>query len=335
MTDPSPTLVLAGDVGGTKTNLATFAVNGAGLMPDRQERYPSESFPGLNAIIREFLTSEKRRISGAAFGIPGPIRAGRAKPTNLTWGVDAAEIATEFSIPFVGLLNDLAANAHGIAELAPEDFAVIQVGAAHPVGNRCVVSPGTGLGEAGLFWDGQRHQVWACEGGHGDFAPRNTLEIALLEYLIKHYGHVSCERVASGMGIENIYKFLRETGRGRENPRVAEEMKTGDIGAIVSKHAAAGDCAMCAQAIEIFIGCLGAEAGNMALKSMALGGVFLGGGIPVKLLANLQGVAFTHPFNDKGRLSDLMQSIPVKVVLNDQAALLGAARHAVDGSRGG
>jgi glucokinase len=197
-----------------------------------------------------------------------------------------------------------------------------------------VVSPGTGLGEGGLFWDGKKHRVWACEGGHTDFAPRNDLEIALLEYLIKQYGHVSSERVVSGMGIENIYKFLRDTVRGRELPEIAAEMKAGDARAVIARHAELADCPLCVQTVEIFLSCLGAEAGNMALKTMATGGVYLGGGIPAKMLSQIRSVGFTHAFNDKGRLSALMQSMPVKVILNDQAALLGAARYALDGARG-
>lgn len=330
-----PHLLLAGDIGGTKANIALFHVVGNKLSLVREERYPSAGYPGLNAILREFLAGETQPILAAGFGIPGVVSNGRAKPTNLTWGVDAAEISAEFGIPHVSVLNDLAANACGIAHLPAGDFAVVQRGAANATGNRCVVSPGTGLGEAGLFWDGYRHHVWACEGGHADFAPRNELEIALLEYLIKQFGHVSAERVASGMGIENIYKFLRETGRGTELPAVAQAMKTENAGVVISRFADAGECPMCAKTLDFFVSCLGAEASNMALKTMATGGVFLGGGIPVKLLPHIQSVAFLHAFNDKGRLSSLMENTPVLVILNDQAALLGAAYSALEKSTGG
>lgn len=329
-----PYIILAGDIGGTKSNVAIFRVVSDTLTLERNERYHSSAYPGLNAILREFLAGEERAIVAACFGVPGPVKNGRAHPTNLTWGVDAAEIASEFEVTYVNILNDLEANAYGISELKESDFAVIQKGSPDAEGNRCVVSPGTGLGEGGLFWDGKRHRVWACEGGHTDFAPRNELEIALLEYLIKQYGHVSCERVVSGMGIENIYKFLRDTERGKELPQVVAEMKAGDPRAVISRHAELGDCPMCVQTVEIFLSCLGAEAGNMALKAMALGGVFLGGGIPAKMISQIRSVAFTHAFNDKGRLAALMQSMPVKVILNDQAALLGAARYALDGTRG-
>ena len=330
-----PHLILAGDIGGTKANIALFHVVGRKLSLVREQRYPSGGYPGLNAILREFLADEHQPILAAGFGIPGVVSNGRAKPTNLSWGVDAEEISVEFGIPHVQILNDLAANACGIAHLPAGDFAIVQRGAPHATGNRCVVSPGTGLGEAGLFWDGHRHLVWACEGGHTDFAPRNELEIALLEYLIKQFVHVSAERVASGMGIENIYKFLRETGRGTELPAVAQAMKTENAGVVISRFADAGECPMCAKTLDIFVSCLGAEASNMALKTMATGGVFLGGGIPVKLLPHIQSVAFLHAFNDKGRLSSLMENTPVLVILNDQAALLGAAYSALEKSSGG
>jgi glucokinase len=327
-----PQILLAGDIGGTKSNLAILSVNDDTLNIERNHRFPSSDYPSLNAIIHEFLKDEKGQVLAACFGVPGPVKEGRAKTTNLTWGVDASEIEKEFSIPQVSILNDLEANAYGIGELSPRDFAVIQEGSPEPEGNRCVVSPGTGLGEGGLYWDVKRkkYRVWACEGGHCDFGPRNELEIALLEYLIKEYGHVSYERVVSGMGIENIYKFLRDTGRGSELPEVASEMETGNAGLIISKYADSGQCQMCVQTIEIFVSAFGAEAGNMALKTMATGGVYLGGGIPAKIFNDARSAIFIQSFNEKGRLSELMKTMPVKIVLNDQAALLGAASYALD-----
>ncbi len=331
MTD-QPQLLLAGDIGGTKSNLAILSVNGDKLSIKRNHRFPSAEYPSLSAIIQEFLQDEKGHIPAACFGVPGPVRYGRAKPTNLNWGVDAAEIEREFSIPQVSILNDLEANAYGISELDSEDLSVIQEGPAEPGGNRCVVSPGTGLGEGGLFWDGKRkkYRVWACEGGHADFAPRNEVEIALLEYLLKEHGHVSCERVVSGMGLENIYRFLRDTGRERELPEVASEMETQKPGLVISQYADSGKCQLCVRTIEIFVSAFGAEAGNMALKTMATGGVYLGGGIPGKMLNSARSAAFIQAFNEKGRLSSLMKTMPVKIVLNDQAALLGAASYALD-----
>jgi glucokinase len=331
MATKTPDLILAGDIGGTKSNIATFRLVGNSLSLVRSQKYSSAAYPGLGSIVREFLGAGDTRFVAACFGVPGPVHEGRAKPTNLSWGLDAAEFGQEFKIPHVSVLNDLEANAYGIAQLQASDFAIVQEGAPDAKGNRCVVSPGTGLGEAGLFWDGRRHHVWACEGGHTDFGPRSALEIALLEHLQKQFGHVSPERIVSGMGIENIYKFLRDTGRGKELPAVASEMKKTDPNTVISKYADSGDCPMCVQTLEIFVGCLGAEASNMALKAMAIGGVYLGGGIPSKMLSRIQSVGFLHAFCDKGRLSSLMESIPVRVILNDQAALLGAAHFAIEG----
>jgi glucokinase len=330
---PTSPYILAGDIGGTKAHLATLRVVGHELVLVRSQRYPSASYAGLNAILREYLAEDERPLLAASFGVPGPVHNGRAKPTNLSWGVDAAEISSEFEIPHVVLLNDLAANAYGLSHLKPDELTIIQKGAPDASGNRSVVSPGTGLGEAGLFWGGGRYHVWACEGGHADFAPRNELEIALLEHLMKQFGHVSVERVVSGMGIENIYKFLRDTGRGKELAAVAAEMKTNDPNRVISKFADSGTCPMCVQTLEIFSACLGAEAGNMALKTMALGGVFLGGGLPAKLLSHIQSMGFLHAFNDKGRMASLMEKIPVAVVLNDETALLGAGYYALEGAQ--
>lgn len=329
----APKLLLAGDVGGTKTNLAIFAMDeGTGrLQPRRNERFPSGAFDGLGAIVRQFLAQgDEGRIHAACFGIPGPVIANHAQPTNLKWAVDGAELSAELAIPSVSLLNDLAANAYGITELATEDFVTLQEGLKNPVGNRCVISPGTGLGEAGLFWDGKKYRVWACEGGHADFAPRSDLEVQLLAYLQTRFGHVSNERIISGQGLTNLYAFLRDTGFGAQNVAVTEEMKTEDIAKVITRHAEDATCELCVQAVEIFAHCLAMEASNFALRAMATGGVFIGGGVPAKILWKIQSPAFREAFNAKGRLESLIEGIPLRVIVNDQAALLGAARYALD-----
>lgn len=329
---PASHLILAGDIGGTKTNLAILQVIETGIGHEfvtiRKNRYPSAEYSSLNTILREFFAEDKRKVVSACFGVPGPVKDGKVKPTNLTWAVDAQDIRNEFGFHSVQVINDLLANAYGIMELKPSDFEQLNPAAAKAEGNRAVCSPGTGLGEAGLFWDGKTHQPWASEGGHTDFAPRNATEVALLEFLMKEFGHVSYERILCGQGLENVYRFLRDTGRGPERPEVAAEMKKTDAAAVISGHALKGDCALCMQTLEIFVQILGAEAGNLALKCMAIGGVYLGGGIPAKILPRLRTAAFLHAFTDKGRLSGLVQSIPVYVVLNDEAAVLGAARQA-------
>jgi glucokinase len=199
-----------------------------------------------------------------------------------------------------------------------------------PAGNRCVVSPGTGLGEAGLFWDGKKYRVWACEGGHADFAPRSEIEVELLAYLQTRFGHVSNERIISGQGLTNIYAFLRDTGFCKQSIEVTEEMKAVDAARVITKYAESGKCPMCMQAVEIFAHCLAMEASNFALRAMATGGVYIGGGVPAKLLWKIKTPAFREAFNAKGRLEPLIEGIPLKVILNDQAALLGAARYALD-----
>jgi len=334
---PKPLLFIAGDIGGTKANLAVFqaveSAVGHELIRIRQGRYPSAAYPGLNAILREFLGTDTYYISGACFGVPGPVKNGRVKPTNLSWAVDAAEIHEEFGFNSVHVINDLLANAHGISELHGADFETLNPGIAENVGNRAVISPGTGLGQAGLFFDGESYLPWACEGGHTDFAPRNEGEIALLQFLMKEFGRVSYERILCGQGIENVYRFLRETGRCAPTPSVEAEIKNGDAAAVISGHGLKGDCALCMQTLEMFVQILGAEAGNLALKTMALGGVYIGGGIPAKILPKLRTTQFMNAFTDKGRLSAVMEGIPVHVVLNDDAALLGAAHCAYIGNR--
>lgn len=325
-------LLLAGDVGGTKTNLAIFAMNEKTRHLEllRNKRYVSAEFDSLNAIALRFLGKGDEKVHSACFGVPGPVRNNRAQPTNLKWEVDALTLRTDLGITSVHLLNDLAANAYGITELAETDFVTLQDGLKNASGNRCVVSPGTGLGEAGLFWDGHKYRVWACEGGHSDFAPRSEIENELLAYLQTRFGHVSNERIISGQGLTNIYAFLRDTAKFPQLPEVAEEMKTTDIAKVITQHAEDGSCPMCMQTVEIFAHCLAMEAGNFALRAMATGGVYLGGGVPAKLIWKLKAPAFREAFNAKGRLEPLMESMPVKVILNDQAALLGAARYAFD-----
>ncbi len=329
---PSPKLLLAGDVGGTKTNLAIFAFDekSGHLQLLRNTRYASADYDSLNAIALRFLGQGDEKIHAACFGVPGPVRNNRAQPTNLKWEVDAGTLRADLNITTVHLLNDLAANAYGITELADSDFQTLQTGLKNPSGNRCVISPGTGLGEAGLFWDGHKYRVWACEGGHADFAPRSEIEVELLAYLQTRFGHVSNERIISGQGLTNIYAFLRDTAKFPQSPVVAEEMKTTDAAKVITTYAESGSDPMCMQTVEIFVHCLAMEAANFALRAMATGGVYIGGGVPAKLVWKLVSPTFCEAFNAKGRLESLMEGMSVKVILNDQAALLGAARYALD-----
>ena len=345
-TEPHPTrplpsgegpVILGGDIGGTKTWLGIFRASGrdaaAPLTLQRAAKYSSKSAAGLDQLITEFLEDERDPVDFACFGLPGPVRGRRVRLINLPWEVDADALAERFGFRAAFLVNDLVANAYGIGELRPQDFAVLHEGEPAASGNMAVISPGTGLGEAGIFWDGRKHTPFACEGGHCDFAPRTEVEVELLKHLFAPYGHVSFERVLSGsMGIPNIYRFLRDTGRGVETPAIAEALKTGDAGSIISKAALDDSCPLCVQTMEIFTSILGAEAGNLALKVMATGGVFIGGGIATKILPLLQRPPLLEAFFAKGRFGEFMNKIPLRVILNDRAALLGAARHALHGA---
>jgi glucokinase len=319
-------MILAGDVGGTNTRLAVFDDKGGRLTPTAEATFPSREHPSLESVLRKFNAAHPLPIDRACFGIAGPVRHGRSDATNLPWVVDARLVARELGLQAVGLINDLEANAYGIAALEPNDFAVLNAGAPDAEGNQAIISAGTGLGEAGLTWDGKQHRPFATEGGHSDFAPRNHLEMELLGYLLKQFQRVSYERVVSGPGLLNIYRFLRDTGRGEEPAWLAEKMRDQDPGAVVSQAALDGKSDLCVQALDLFVSLYGAEAGNLALKLLATGGVYLGGGIAPKIISKLQDPIFLNAFTAKGRLKPLLQAMPVRVILNDRTALLGAAR---------
>jgi glucokinase len=321
-------MILAGDVGGTSTRLGLFEAAGPRLRSVVEETFHSRDHAGLEEIVLAVLAAKGAKPAHAAFGIAGPVRQGVVRTPNLPWVVEAARVAADLGLGEVLLLNDLEANAHGVWELTQADFAVLNAGAAGASGNAAIIAAGTGLGEAGFYWDGLRHHPFACEGGHVDFAPRNDVEVQLLLYLQKKIDHVSIERVLSGPGLHAVYEFLRDTGRGQEEPRVRERMRHEDPSAVVSLEGLAGTCPLCVQALDIFVSVYGAEAGNLALKILATGGLYVGGGIAPKVLPKLQGRAFLEAFVSKGRMRFLLEAIPVRVILNDKTALLGAARFA-------
>jgi glucokinase len=323
-------LILAGDLGGTNFRVAVFCGD-----PEMTRlhfaKFKSANHHSLEEMVRLFLSAidTGAPLQAACFGVPGPNVAGVVVPSNLGWKIEINALPKLIGIPRVAVLNDLEATAYGLDALRQTDLSPIQAGSGSQAGNQCVIAPGTGLGEAGLFWDGTRHTPWACEGGHADFAPTDELQHDLLTFLRREYGRVSCERVVSGMGIANIYRFLRDTGRGKENPQVAAEMLAGDPSAIIDMHASDGSCPLCRATMDLFLQALGAEASNLALKSMSIGGVFLGGGIPPKILPLLRRPIFLESFLNKGRLRPLLETMPINVVLNDETALLGSARRAL------
>jgi glucokinase len=320
-------LILAGDIGGTKTVLALTGPEPGGILSSEQ-RFASRDFKSLKDVIEVYLKGREVRPERACFAVAGPVVNGRSQTTNLPWVIDAKELSETFSISRVWLLNDLEATAHGILHLKEKDFGVLNPGHPVPSGNRAVIAAGTGLGEALMFWDGQRYHPSATEGGHTDFAPRNAVEIRLLEFLLSRLGRVSYERVLSGPGLENLYRFFSESDGGAEPEWLSRRLEQEDPGAVIADAALSGKSESCVKALNLFVSLYGAEAGNLALKGLALAGVYIGGGIAPKILGKLLDGEFMKAFIDKGRYASLMNRIPVRVILDPDAALLGAARFA-------
>jgi glucokinase len=325
-------MILAGDIGGTHSRLALFDVSAKQYAPVSLTVFPSNQYPSLDAIAAKYVEANQVHPEAACFGIAGPVVNGRVETTNLPWKVESQSLAAELRIPEAILINDLEANAWGIPALAAKDLILLNRVAPPADGNQAVISAGTGLGEAGIYWDGSSHHVFACEGGHSDFAPRNDLEVELFRSLQKQFGRVSYERLLSGPGLVSIFNFLRDSGRGAEPEWLREQIKNSDAAAAISRAAASATgekCPLAEQALDVFIAIYGAEAGNLALKLLAIGGVFVGGGIAPKILPKLlNSSAFIQAFVSKGRMQPLMDKIPVKVIVNDETALLGAARYA-------
>lgn len=319
-------LVLAGDIGGTKTHLALFSVHGEKLRSETLQTFPSKRYSGLTPLVKEFLAgNNSRTIDAACFGIAGAVVDGKVKTPNLPWMIDATELRQSLKFN-AALLNDLEAGAYGIFTLGNDEFCTLNEGTMRRSGNKALIAAGTGLGQSILYDDGHHFHPLASEGGHGDFAPRNELEIELLRHLIKRFGHVSYERVVSGPGLFNVYRFLKEEGKFAEPEWLTERFRTADdASAVVSQTALAGEAEICVKALDLFVSVYGAEAGNLALRSKSVRGLYIGGGIAPKILAKIKDGAFMRAFTDKGRYADLLAAIPVQVVLNDQAALRGAA----------
>jgi glucokinase len=323
-------MILAGDIGATHSRVAAFNNEGNKLPLVVEKIYDSQEHGGLAEIITHFVRSEGIPVHSACFGVAGPVRHGKSKISNLPWTIDSRELAKQLKLQTVGLINDLEAYAYGMDALESKDFVSLQEGADDAEGNTAVISAGTGLGQAGLVWDGFRHVPFASEGGHTDFAPRNEIEVELLRYLLKKHDRVSYERVLSGPGIKSIYEFLRDTKRAEEPKWLEEQMKVAkDQPALISQLALENKAPICDQTLSIFVSVYGGEAGNCALKFMSTGGMYIGGSIAAKILPKMKDDAFLKAFREKGRMQNLLEEMPVKVVLNDDAGLLGAARSAL------
>lgn len=322
-------MILAGDIGGTHTRLAFFDVSGGRLHELSLSVFPSREYRGLEEIVSGFLHDSGLRPAAACFGVAGPVRNGAVQTPNLPWMVKAKSLADALSLGEIMLINDLEANAWGIATLDAKDVVLLTPARSNASGNQGVIAAGTGLGEAGIYCDGLQYRVFATEGGHADFAPRTEIETELLRYLAARYGHVSYERVVSGPGLVNIFHFLRDTNRGTEPQWLTEQLAHGDPAAAISQAALENRCPLCEQALDMFVSIYAAEAGNLALKLMATGGIYLGGGIAPRLLPKWTSPLFMQSFIGKGRMQPLLESIPVRVIINDKTALRGAARFAL------
>jgi glucokinase len=321
-------MILAGDVGGTKVHLALYDFTNGKLKYTREERYPAKEYSGLEAIVKEFLGADEPYA--ACFGVPGPVRNGRLRLTNLPWTLDSRELATTLGIQHVFLINDLEANGYGIAELSADQVFTLSEGDPSQTGNRALIAAGTGLGEGLLTWNGRIHIPYPSEGGHVDYAPRNEDEIDLLRFLKQKYnGRISFERVVSGMGMTGIYEFLREV-RGVEEPAwLSDELAAAsDWNSVITENALAAKSEICEKTLDMFVSAYGAEAGNLALKVLSVGGLYVGGGIAPRILEKLKDGTFMKAFTDKGRLSQLLINMPVRVILESRAAVLGAAAFA-------
>lgn len=321
-------LILAGDVGGTSTRLAYFEAGAAGLVVVAEERYPSREHGSLVEIVQRFTAQHRLTAQRACFGIAGPVLEGRVRTPNLPWHIESVELAGVLGLPRVQLINDLEANTYGIAMLQGDDLFTLNAGEPDPTGTIAVVSAGTGLGQSLAYWDGAAHRPLPSEAGHADFAARNELEAELLLYLQAKHGRVSYERVVSGPGLLDIYRFLRDKHYFPEDAAIIAAMNLGDAPAVITRAALDRSSPLCSKALDIFVAVYGAESGNAALRFLATGGVYLGGGIPPRIIERLKGAAFMVAFSSKGRLSPLVQSIPVHVILNERTALLGAGRAA-------
>ena len=329
-------MILAGDVGGTKVHLALYRFEQAALQHVRDQKFSAPQYPDLQSIVREFLAVDGAQgpqnsdtIDAACFGVPGPVRKNVIRLTNLPWTLDSRQLARDLDIEHLFLINDLEANGYGINELSADQVFILSEGDSSQVGNRGLIAAGTGLGEGMMIWNGKSHIPMASEGGHTDFAPRNALEMELLQHLRAGLnGHVSWERVCSGIGLKNIYAFLRDVKKMEESSALRQRMQEEDPNSVIGELGESGENELCAKTLNIFVSVYGAEAGNLALKILAHGGIYVGGGIAPKVLKTMLSGAFMDAFCDKGRMHDLVTNMPVRIILESRAALMGAAAYA-------
>ena len=322
-------VTLAGDIGGTKAYLGIFRSEGEGLSCLEEGRFATTRYSGISELLVSFIETSGQRPEKVVVGVPGPVRHPPVKPVNLPWTIDPVEIGDRLGIADVHLLNDLEATAYGTLVLPPDDLVELNRGTPDDEGNIAVIAAGTGLGEGGLCWTGERFVSIPSEGGHASFAPGTDLESELWAYLFSRFGHVSWERVVSGPGLVHIYEFFKSSGRGQESDWLGRELASEeDRPGVISRAATSGD-ELASLALDLFVSLYGAEAGNLALKLMSTGGVFVGGGIAPKIADKLRQGSFMKGFTEKGRVADVLEGLPVHIVLNDKTGLLGAAYYGV------
>jgi glucokinase len=325
-------MILAGDIGGTNTRLGCFTESGGQLRLQASETFSSGDYDSLDCIVQTFMARHRGPgIGTACLAIAGPVHDGKVSTTNLAWSVDADRLQHQLEIPSVTIINDLEAIAYAIPYLAADDLQSLNTGVAE-TGNLAIIAAGTGLGQAAAYWDDdqRRHRPFACEGGHVDFAPRNDLESQLLRFLLKRFQRVSYERILSGSGLFAIYEFLDHSGQGDEDPALTETLYRQQHPGPIVRAALDGRSQRCSLALDLFVSLYGAEAGNLALKLLARGGVYLAGGIAPRIIERLRHPAFLESFQAKGRMRPLLEAMPVHVIVNDKAGLWGAARHAAN-----
>lgn len=322
-------MYIVGDIGGTKTNVVVLEKLDKKFKPVFEKSYPSRDYDSLRSIVKEVISEKGFQIQSTCFGVAGPIKNGRCEATNLPWLIDSKKIAEELKIKphLVYLLNDLEAAAYGIDSLEDKDIFIFNKGNPQKYGTRCLLSAGTGLGESIIVWNGDKYIPIPTEGGHTDFAPRNKIEIDLLNYLIDKYGRVSYERILCGPGLLNVYNFFREKSYGEAPAWLVERFKNEDPSAVISELGMEKKDECCEKSLDLFVSVYGAEAGNLALKSLATGGVYIGGGIAPKILTKMKEGAFMQSFTNKGRLSVMVAQMPVKVILNDKLPLFGCINY--------
>jgi glucokinase len=318
-------IVLGGDVGGTNARLAVVELDGRTARITRERKYRSRDYPGLAPIVRRFCEEEGTRPDRACFGIACPVVGDDCTAPNLPWTINARQLAADIEIPRVTIINDFVAVGYGIESLGPSDLATLQEGKPVAQGPIALIGAGTGLGQGFLLWEKDHYRVLASEGGHGDFAPRGALQAGLLQFLGREFDRVSWERLLSGPGMANTYRYLLASAVAPEQATVRTEMGQEDPAAVIARHALAGTDCLSDRALDLFCEILGAQAGNLALTVVATGGVYLAGGIAPRIVERLASGPFLKAFRDKGRLSELLSRIPVHVIMNPNVALLGAA----------